>query len=259
MKGGQEDRFRVLRIVLQLSFTLIVAGLAAGVAGLSYLKTIYSFSGSGHPGGFAAWILLTTSPLIRCLQSKSLWELAPAFQIGTPFSASNVSFWISVFILVRVIKIAAGHFQLGPRLGYKPGSILGPLWRSRESDAAPITNYVVMINGSVTNSITAQTVGAANQQALTLSTKPEMSDGIASDLERLLNAITSDSRLPEDKKREASDLVRTIAEEAKRPEKERKPAVIKAILNAVPAVISTAKSLVDLWTEIQPHLASFFL
>lgn len=260
MKEGQEDRFRVLRILFKLSFTFLVTGLAAGLAELSYLKTIGNLSASGQdPSAFAAWMLLVASPAIQFLQSRSLWELVPAFQIGTPFNASNVPFWISIFVLVRALKIAASHFNFGRDLGRHPGNVLGALWRSHFLRPGPVTNYMVMINGPVTNSITAQTVGAVSQQALQLSTTAAEPDRIASDLERLLQAITSDSRLPEDKKREARDLISTIAEEAIRPEKERKPAVIKAILNAVPVVISTAKSLVELWGEIQPHLTSFFL
>lgn len=257
MKEGQ---FRALEIFFRLSFTLVVAGLAAGLAELSYLKSIGDFCERGqHPGALAGWMLLVAAPAIQFLQRKSLWELVPAFQIGTPFSISNVPFWIAVFVLVRAIRTAVDRLSAGRSFGRSPANILGALWRSHFMNPGTVTNYMVMINGSVTNSITAQTVGAVSQQALQLPATTTEPEKIASDLERLLQAIVSDGRLPEDKKKEARDLISTIAEEAKRPKKERKPAVIKALLNAIPMVISTAKSLMDLWIEIQPHLASFFL
>ncbi len=260
MNEGQEDRVCVLKILFRLSFALFAAGLAAGLAELSYLKAINNISASGqHLGTFAVWMLLVASPAIRFLQSKSLWELVPAFQIGTPFSASNVPFWISIFILVRVIRIAVGHLNFGGDLGHKSGNVLGTLWRTHFLHPGPVTNYLLMINGPVTNSITAQKIGSINQQALQFPPADVESDRIARDLERLLQAITSEGKLPESRKKEASELISTIAEEVKRPEKERKPAVIKAMLNAIPIVISTAKSLVELWGEIQPGLTSFFL
>ena len=257
MKEGQ---FRALEIFFQFSFTLLMAGLAGGLAELSYLKSIGNFCERGqHPSAFANWMLLVASPAIQFLQRKSLWELVPAFQTGTPFSISNVPFWIAVFVLVRVIRTAVDRFHVGRNFGRSPGNILGSLWRSHFMNPGTVTNYMVMINGPVTNSITAQTVGAVSQQALQLPGAVTEPEKIASDLERLLQAIANDGRLLEDQKKEARDLISTIAEEAKRPKKERKPAVIKALLNAIPVVISTAKSLMDLWIEIQPHLASFFL
>jgi hypothetical protein len=107
---------------------------------------------------------------------------------------------------------------------------------------------MVMFNGPVTNSQVLQ--GAETGTGL---------DRIAADLQKLMQAVATEGVLPEEKKRDACDLLNTIADEAKRPKSERKPAVVKAVLNAIPLVISTAKSLVELWTEIQPHLISYFM
>lgn len=259
MKAGRGGYVSVLESLSELASTLLIAGFVAGLAELSYIKAIDNASASGrHPGAFAAWMLSVAAPAIQLLRSRSLWELIPAFQIGTPFSVGNVPFWISVFVLVQVMRILRERLNFGKHLRCDPPSTLGALWKNHFLGPRPVNNYMVMINGPVTNSVTARTVGVLSQEGVQLSTAPAEFDEVAEELERLLQEIAGDRSLPEEKKQEARDLIGTITEEAKRPDKERRPAVLKALLSAVPVVISTAKSSIDLWGEIQPHLMSLF-
>lgn len=248
------------KTLFQLFFAWGVAIIVAGLSGVSYLKAVKEISTSGHHAGpVGGWMLSAAAPLIQFLQVKSLWELIPAFQSGTPLSLSNVPFWTAVFLLVRAAKMTSKNFSGLRSSEQGHGSAWASLLRTRFFRPGPVTNYMFMINGPITNTITAHTVGAVQQQSVEASTADGKLDRVATDLERLLLAIAKDRSLAEEKKKDARELIATIAEEAKRPERERKPAVIKAVLSAIPAVISTAKSAVELWSEIQPYLASLFL
>lgn len=248
------------KTLFQLFFAWGAAIMVAGLSGVSYLKAVQEISASGHPAGpVGGWMLSAAAPLIRFLQVKSLWELIPVFQSGTPLSVSNVPFWTAVFLLVRAAKMTSKNVPGLRSSEHNDGSAWADLLRARFLRPGPVMNYMVMINGPITNTITAHTVGAVQQQSVEASTADWKLDRVATDLERLLVAIARDGSLAEENKKDARELIATIAEEAKRPERERKPAVIKAVLGAMPTAISTAKSAVELWGEIQPYLASLLL
>jgi hypothetical protein len=243
MITGQRDEAAPGNASLGLFLAGAVAVLSSGLATVSGLKTL-----NEHRTGPSAQLLQLASPVIRFLQGNTLWDLVPAFQPDRPLGISNILFWVCVGLLIGMIRIAVTSRRDGNRVQDSLGDLWGALWRPPSLRRAPVTNYMVMFNGPVTNPQVLQ--GAAPGAGLDL---------IAADLQKLMQAVANEGLLPEEKKKDACDLLHTIAEEAKRPARERKPAVVKAVLNAIPLVISTAKSLVDLWTEIQPHLISFFM
>jgi hypothetical protein len=243
MTTGQKDGAARRNPSLGLFLAGGMAIFTSGLAVISGLKTL-----GEHPTGPSVQLLQLGSPVIRFLQGKTLWDLVPALQPERPLGISNVLFWVCLGIVVGTIRIALTSHGEGSRVQDSLGDLWGAFWRAPFVRRAPVTNYMVMFNGPVTNPQVSQ--GVASRTELEL---------IAADLQKLMQAVANEGLLPEEKKKDACDLLHTIAEEAKRPPKERKPAVVKAVLNAIPLVISTAKSLVDLWTEIQPHLISFFM
>ncbi len=239
---GQADRNATLRACLGLLIALLLISLTLILAVLSYVKSI-----SRCPNEVPAQLQVIVSTVVNYLKNKTLWELVPTFQIEHPFGTMSVSFWIYAGLLVFAGKLAiANRFHLRG-LGRKAKDAADAFWRTPFMCSGPVTNYTVLFNGPVTT-----------QQVVQISTGGTEFDRVAEDLEKLMNAIAKDSKLPEEKKKDAQDLLRTITEEAKLPEDKRKPAVVKAVLQAIPLVISAAKSLLDLWTEIQPHVISFF-
>jgi hypothetical protein len=243
MRTGQKDETTRRNASLGLLLASAMAIFTSGLAVMSGLKTL-----GEHPTGSALQVLQLGSPVIRFLQGKTLWDLVPALQPERPLGISNIMFWVCVGILVGTIRIALTSRGEGNRVQDSLGDLWGALWRSPFMRRAPVTNYMVMFNGPVTNPQVSQGVASGTDLDL-----------IAADLQKLMQAVANEGLLPEEKKKDACDLIHTIAEEAKRPPRERKPAVVKAVLSAIPRVISTARSLVELWTEIQPHLISFFL
>jgi hypothetical protein len=243
MRTGQKDETARRNASLGLFLAGAMAIFTSGLAAISGLKTL-----GEHPTGPSDQLLQLASPVIRFLQGNTLWDLVPALQPDRPLGIPNILFWVCVGILVGTIRMAVTSRRDGNTVQDSLGDLWGAMWRTPFMRRGPVTNYMVMFNGPVTNPQVSQ--GATPGAGLDL---------IAADLEKLLQAVATESLLPEEKKKDASDLLHTIAEEAKRPARERKPAVVKAVLNAIPLVISTAKSLVDLWTEIQPHLISFFM
>lgn len=243
MRTSQKDQTARRNASLGLFLAGALAIVASGLAAVSGLKTL-----GQHPAGASAQLLQFSSPVIRFLQGKTLWDLVPALEPDRPLGTSNILFWVCVGVLVGTIRIALISRRDGNRVQDSLGDLWEAFWRTPFVRRAPVTNYMVMFNGPVTNPQVSQ--GAASGTGLDL---------IAADLQKLMQAVANEGLLPEEKKKDACDLLHTIAEEAKRPARERKPAVVKAVLNAIPLVISTVKSLVDLWTEIQPHLISFFM
>lgn len=220
---------------------LAILALALGI--VSGLKTLEQ-----RPNGLSGQLLQAASPLVRFLQGRTLWDVVPVPQLDRPLSISNLFFWVCVGMLIGTMRVALTGRHRPDRLQDGVAEFLGALRRIPLGRRGPVTNYMVMFNGPVTNPQVMQ--GAESGTEL---------DQIAADLHRLMQAVAAEGVLPEENKRDACDLLHTIAEEATRPKSERKPAVVKAVLNAIPIVISTAKSLVELWTEIQPHLIAFFL
>ncbi|HSU33960.1 MAG TPA: hypothetical protein VLJ11_22225 [Bryobacteraceae bacterium] len=244
MGTGQKDETARRTASLGLFLAGATAIFTSGLAAVSGLKTL-----GEHPTGFSAQLLQFASPVIRFLQGKTLWDLVPAIQPDRPLGLPNLLFWVCVGILGGTIRIALTSRRDGRNTVQDSlGELWGALWRTPLARRGAVTHYTVMFNGPVTNPQFSQ--GAVPGPALDL---------IAADLQRLMQAVANEGLLPDEKKKDACDLLNTIAQEAKRPARERKPAVVKAVLNAIPLVISTAKSLVDLWTEIQPHLISFFM
>jgi hypothetical protein len=115
-------------------------------------------------------------------------------------------------------------------------------------------------NVSVTNS----SVGVINTGAIeTVNLAVEQLQGaggatVAEALKGLANAISSATDLTDQKKKEALELLGSIASEAAVPEGSRKVAVVKAVLSQIPTVVSGAASVADAMGKWVPIVSKWF-
>lgn len=84
----------------------------------------------------------------------------------------------------------------------------------------------------------------------------EQTDGeLAGAFSFLTRSILASPDLPEAQKREATELVKAIAEDAARPPAARQPkAVFKAVGSALQAVLSNVASLAQIWSSVSELL-----
>jgi hypothetical protein len=85
-------------------------------------------------------------------------------------------------------------------------------------------------------------------------TAHEVSRAIA----RLTDAIAESIELSPDKKNEAIEILGGVATAATIPKEQRKTGIVKALLGAIPTVIQTAASVMQIWHEVEPVITGFF-
>jgi len=81
---------------------------------------------------------------------------------------------------------------------------------------------------------------------------------ISAAISKLANAITQSNELLPEKKNEAMEILGTIASEATVPKQKRRNIVVKTLLGALPTVIQTAASVVQIWQQVEPVIRNFF-
>ena len=83
-------------------------------------------------------------------------------------------------------------------------------------------------------------------------------DEIASILEKLTQAVISDSQLSPDRQHEALQNIEVIATEASKPDAERKKGIVRAALICLPTILNTSINLAKYVQENWQSLKTFF-
>ena len=125
----------------------------------------------------------------------------------------------------------------------------------------------IVQGGNVTlNNITVtdSTIGLLNtgnlemvDSAITvLKSNPQTKD-VADAISKLATAIAN-ADLPKEKKSEAIEILNTIATEATAPESKRKSSVVRRLMTALPTLIQTSASAIEVWNTAAPILGPLF-
>jgi len=127
--------------------------------------------------------------------------------------------------------------------------------RSREAKAA-MGRVTVNIHHSTVGTLNLGTVIGSIQSNLSV-LKAEGHDEVVEALKRLTEEIGDAEALGE-KRREALEQVAAVTAEAERPPTERRLAVVKPLLEALRATLSTSANLIKVWEFAWPCIKGFF-
>ena len=119
----------------------------------------------------------------------------------------------------------------------------------------PINVTVSGSQGVVINLAPVQ--GSINTNVQALMNGGESQEKVAVAIRELAAAI-SGSELGEAQKKEALELVDTVAAQAKEPQEKRNGGVLKATLAMLPTMISAAKGATELWEKFGPTIRAYF-
>jgi hypothetical protein len=81
---------------------------------------------------------------------------------------------------------------------------------------------------------------------------------ISAAISKMANAITQSTDLAPEKKNEAMEILGTVASETVQPKQKRRNIVVKTLLDALPTVIQTAASAMQIWQQVEPTIRQFF-
>jgi hypothetical protein len=81
---------------------------------------------------------------------------------------------------------------------------------------------------------------------------------LAGAISKLASAI-ADADLPKENKNEAIEIFSTVATEATAPRDRKKSSVVKRLLAALPTLIQTSASAIEIWKAVEPVIRQAFL
>lgn len=122
-------------------------------------------------------------------------------------------------------------------------------------DEKPIT--VNVIGGQVGVINLGDVQGSINASVQSLVRQGEQQEQVANAIRDLAAAI-SGSGLTNSQKKEALDVIDTVATQAKEPPEKRNLGIVKALLVGLPSLISAAKGATDLWDKFGPMIRGHF-
>lgn len=157
--------------------------------------------------------------------------------------------------------------QLERDLNYATAQIEAVMGMPGTLPRYPQREVKIIKGGSVTlNNITVNdsAIGVLNTGNLeivdsaisALKSHPE-TQAVAAAISRLTNAI-ADSSLPTATKNEAIEILSTVATEATAPEGRKKSSVVKRLLSALPTLLQTSASAIEVWKAVEPIILGIF-
>ncbi|HEY5163295.1 MAG TPA: hypothetical protein VII81_09835, partial [Terriglobales bacterium] len=81
---------------------------------------------------------------------------------------------------------------------------------------------------------------------------------LAEALKQLTEAVLNDESLSDGQKKEATQVIAEVAQQAKAEPEKRSGGTIKALIAGFPAVISAATEVTKLWAQWGPVISKFF-
>lgn len=121
--------------------------------------------------------------------------------------------------------------------------------------AYPTRPTITINNSNIANLNLGKQIGTINAALNVLSTGGDQSKEFAAALKQLTEAITASSSLDPERKTEAVDVVSTLAEQASAPQK--KIGTLRALVNTLPAMITGAKDVIEIWNSVHPAIKGF--
>lgn len=177
--------------------------------------------------------------------------------------ASRISGPPQMFVLGVDEDFPPGHFrqQTQKRLDYlrQACTLLGRGVAPRHSTTtspAPIRNVTVNVNAPAGVVNLGDIFGDVRAQVNALAQSGH--DDIASAIRQLADAIASSRAINEETKRDAGELLTTLAEQAQLSPSGRRSAVIRAAVAGISTVVSTAADLTALWAAHGGVIRAFF-
>lgn len=123
----------------------------------------------------------------------------------------------------------------------------------------PKGNVSVSISNSTVGSVAFDSeVSNITTSVSTLTQRGGDSAEFAKALKQLTEAVTGNTEISAEKKKEILELVDTIGQQAQEPPEKRKKTILQYVLDGLPKALGAASSLASLWHSIGPTIAGYF-
>lgn len=170
--------------------------------------------------------------------------------------------------LKHVQLLAIKNEQLEKQLNYLTDEMEFALGLPRMSPRYPQRQVKILQGGKIVLNniqVSESNIGVLNtgdleivDSAITVLNQDASTREVSSAIFKLANAIAGSSELPPEKKNEAMEILGVIASEATVPKEKRRDRVVRRLLSALPTVIQTVASLIQIWQSVEPIIKPYF-